>query len=120
LEALSKRITNCDGQILTVKGTNIGIQLSLKDMNSKSVKVNEVLDAIKNSLKGIPPKRELREHAAVMEDQLAKSRELNTGLTTGMEGYMLSDSPSYNFGRQLQAGPSTTLHPERQRYFSSC
>ena len=41
LEALRKRITNCDGQILSVKGTNIGIQRSLTDMNSKIVKVNK-------------------------------------------------------------------------------
>jgi hypothetical protein len=42
-------------------------------MNSKIVKVNEILDSIKNSLKGIPSKRELREHAAVMENQLAQT-----------------------------------------------
>jgi heme oxygenase len=26
LEAISKRVTKCDGQILAIKGTNIGIQ----------------------------------------------------------------------------------------------
>jgi hypothetical protein len=52
-------------------------------MNTKIVNVNEVLDSINNSLKGIPSKRELCEHAALMEDPLTQSRELNTGLTYG-------------------------------------
>jgi len=41
-------------------------------MNLKTVKVNEVLNSIKDSLRGVPSKRELREHAAGMEDQLAQ------------------------------------------------
>jgi len=120
LEAISKWVTNCDGQMLSIKGTNVRIQRSLQDMNSKIVKVNEILDAIKNSLRGIPSKRELREHAAVMEDQLAQSRELNTGLTMAMEGYKFSESASYNFGKQgPQAGSSTTVRPERRHYIGS-
>jgi hypothetical protein len=35
LEAISKRVTNCDSQILSIKGSNIGIQRSLKEMNSQ-------------------------------------------------------------------------------------
>jgi hypothetical protein len=42
-------------------------------MNSKIVKVNEILESIKNALKGVPTKRELREHAASMKDRLAQS-----------------------------------------------
>jgi len=90
---MSKRITNVDGQILSVKGTNIGIQRSLKDMNSKIVKVNKVSDSIKNSLKAIPSKRELREHAAIMGDQFVHVRELNTGLTMAMDGYNFRNLP---------------------------
>jgi len=89
-------------------------------MNSKIVIVNEVLSSLKNSLKDVPSRKELRQHAAAMEDQLVQSRELNTGLTTAMEGYKLSESASYGLGKQVpQAGPSTTVHPERQRYFST-
>jgi hypothetical protein len=73
LKAMSKRITNCDSQVLSIKATNIGVQRSLKDMNIKIVKVNKGLDSIKNSLKGIPSKRELTEHVAIMVDQLAQS-----------------------------------------------
>jgi len=37
-----------------------------------------------------------------------------------MEGYKFLESASFNFGQQaLQAGPSTRVHPERQRYFGS-
>jgi hypothetical protein len=98
----------------------IGIQRSLKEMNSKIVRVNETLDSLKNSLKGIPSKRELREHVAFIENQLAQSRELNTCLTTAMESYKFSESASFNFGKQgPQAGPSTTVYPERQHYFGS-
>jgi len=68
LEVMSKRITNCDSQILSIKGTNIGIQRPLKDMNSKIQKVNEVLDSIKTSLKEVPSRRELREHATAMNE----------------------------------------------------
>jgi hypothetical protein len=35
LEAISKRFTTCHSQVLAIKGTNIGIQSSLKDMNSR-------------------------------------------------------------------------------------
>jgi predicted nucleic acid-binding Zn-ribbon protein len=120
LEAIPKRVTNCDSQILNTKGTKIGIQRSLKDMNSKIIKVTETLESIRNSLKEVPSKRELREHAAATEDQLAQSRELNTDLTTAMEGYKFSESTPYDFrGPGLQAGPSTTVHPERQHYFGS-
>jgi hypothetical protein len=118
LEAISKRITSCDAQILAVKGTNIGLQRSLKDMNSKIQKVNDVLESIKNSLKEVPSRRELREHATAMDEQLVQMQEVNTGLTTAMEGYKFSESSQFNF-RIPQAGPSTTEHPERQRYFGS-
>jgi hypothetical protein len=118
LEIIGNRITNCDGQILAIKGTNIGIQRSLKDMNSKILKVNEVLGSIKSSLKEVPSRRELREDATAMDEQLVQMREVNTGLTTAMEGYKFSESSQINF-QIPQAGPSTTIHPERQRYFGS-
>jgi hypothetical protein len=66
-------------------------------MYSNIVQVNEVLDSIKNSLREIPSRRELREHAAVVDEQIAQDREVNTKLTTAMEGYKFSDSSRYNF-----------------------
>jgi predicted nucleic acid-binding Zn-ribbon protein len=85
LEAISKRVTKCDGQILAIKGTNIGIQRSLKDMNSKIQKVNEVLQSIKKNFKEDPSRRELEEHATAMDEQEAQVQEVNMGLTTAME-----------------------------------
>jgi len=120
MEAMSKRITNNASQILAVKGTNIGIQRSLKDMNSKIQKVNEVLNSIKSSLKEVPSKRELREHAATMDKQIDQVKEVITGLTMAMEGYKFSESSRFGFHPQsAQAGPSTTVHPQSQRYFGS-
>jgi predicted nucleic acid-binding Zn-ribbon protein len=63
IEAMSKRITDNASQILAVKGTNISIQRSLKDINSKIQKVNKVLDSIINFFREVPSRRELREHA---------------------------------------------------------
>ena len=53
-----------------------------------------------------------------------KIQEVNTGLTTAMEGFKVSKSSRFNFREGApratpfqQAGPS--VHPERQRYFGS-
>ena len=54
MEAMSKRVTDNVSQILGITENNIGIQRSLKDMNSKIGRVNEVLDSIKSSLKKVP------------------------------------------------------------------
>jgi len=57
-------------------------------------------------------------HATAMNEQLVQMQEVNTGITNAMEGYMFSESSHYNFRQQpFQAGPSTAVHPERQRYF---
>ena len=120
MEAMNKHIMDNPSQILAIKGTNIGIQRSLKDMNSKIQKVNEVLDSIKTSLREVPSRRELKEHPTAMGEQIVQMQEVNTGLTTAMEGYKFSESSQYNFRQQVpQAGPSTTVHPERRRYFGS-
>jgi predicted nucleic acid-binding Zn-ribbon protein len=92
LEAISKRVTSCDCQILSIKGTNIGIQRSLNDMNSKIAKVNEVFGSIKSSLKEVPSRKELKDDATTMDEQLVRMQEVNTGLTPAMEGYRFSES----------------------------
>jgi len=97
MEAMSKRITDNASQILRIKGTNIGMQRSLKDMNSKIEKVNEVLNCIKNSLKEVPSRRELRDHAVAIDEQLVQMQEVNMGLTTAMEGSKFSQSSQYDF-----------------------
>jgi hypothetical protein len=96
IEAIRNSVTNCEAQILSIKRVHIGIETSLKDVKLKIIGVMEVMDSIKYSLNGIPSKRKLREHMAVMDDQLAQTRELHTGLTTAMEGLKLSESASFN------------------------
>jgi Zn-finger domain-containing protein len=61
-------------------------------MNSKIAKVNEVLGSIKSSLKEVPSRKELKDHATTMDEQLVCMQEVNTGLTTAMEGYRFSES----------------------------
>jgi len=62
MEKLSKRILDNANQIISVKGTSIGIQRSLKDMNTKIEQVNKVLESIKTSLKEVPSKKDLKDH----------------------------------------------------------
>lgn len=89
-------------------------------MSSKIVKVNEVLYSIKNSLREVPSRRELRKHIAVMDEQIALLKEVNTGLTTTMKGYKVSASSNYSLRPQSpQAGPSLSVHTHRQYYFGS-
>jgi len=97
IEAMRKCIRNNASPILAVKGTNIGIQASLKDMNTKVQKINKVLESIKTSLKQVPSRRELRDHATAMDEQIVQMQEVNAGLTTAMEGYKFSESAQYNF-----------------------
>jgi hypothetical protein len=54
MEAMIKHIVDNASQILAIKGTNNGMQRSLKDMNSKIQKVNKVLHSIKTSLREVP------------------------------------------------------------------
>jgi len=59
----------------------------------------------------------LRDHAVAMDEQLVQMQKVNMGLTTAMEGYKFSQSSQYDFRHPVpQAGPSTTVHPERQKY----
>jgi hypothetical protein len=70
MEAMGKWITDNPSQILAVKETNIGIQRSFIEMNSNIQNFNEVLDSIKSSLKEVPSRRELRQHAVAMDDEI--------------------------------------------------
>ena len=59
----------------------------------------------------------MRDHAVAMDEQLVQMQKVNMGLTTAMEGYKFSQSSQYDFRHPVpQAGPSTTVHPERQKY----
>jgi hypothetical protein len=66
-------------------------------MNSRIQQVNDVLDSIETSLREVASRCELREYATAMDEQLVQMQEVNTGLTTAMEGYKFSESSPYNF-----------------------
>jgi hypothetical protein len=57
------------------------------DMGSKIEKVNCLLQSTKDSLQEVPSRKELNEHAAVMDKQIAQVQKVNTELTTTKEGY---------------------------------
>ena len=124
MEAMSKRITANSIQLLASQNKNKKIQEDLQGLTTAVESVNKVMTKIKDSLKNIPLRQELRDHVLLMEEQNIRFREANTGLTTAMDGFKVSESSRFNFRPERnstfqQAGPSTTVHPERQRYFGS-
>ena len=124
MEAMSKRITANSIQLLVNQNKNKKIQDDIRGLTIAIESVNKTMSKIRDSLKDIPSRQELRIHAAIMDEQTMKIQEVNTGLTTAMEGFKVSESSRFNFGQGVpkttpfqQAGPS--VHPERQRYFGS-
>lgn len=68
----------------------------------------------------MPWRSESAEHEAIMDKQLGQIQAVHTGLNQAMEAYKFSESSKYTFTAQaLQAGPSTNVHPQRQRHFGS-
>jgi len=118
LQASSKTITENTIQILAVKGKMNSTQMGMKYLASKVDSVNKILSSITKSLAEIPSKKELNNHPSSTADQVAQIQEVNTGLTTAMEGYKFSESSRFDFrGNTVplgQAGPSGFLHPQRQ------
>ena len=110
LDNLSKRITDNSSQILYIKGMNIGIQQSLKDINSKVESTTKVLNSIKLSLKEVPSRRELRDHVAKMEEYMSRFQTMNTGMTTAMEEFQFSQSSHIDFAHVGQT-PQAGKHP---------
>jgi len=121
MEAMSKRITTNSLQLLANQNKNKKIQDDIRGLTMAIESVNQVMSKIKDSLKDIPSRQELRNHVMIMDEQTTKIQEVNTGLTTAMEGFKVSESSRFNFREKAtpfqQAGPS--VHPERQRYFGS-
>lgn len=58
-----------------------------------------------SSLEEVPSKKDVREHVSAMDEQMVQIQEVNTGITTAMEGYKFSESSHYNFRQHIpQAG----------------
>jgi len=83
--------------------------------------VNKAMTAVTTSLKNVPSKGELHRHELAMEEQMQQVANVNTRLTTTMEGYKFSEYSPYDFRRpSTVAGPSGTqyMHPQRQAFFN--
>jgi hypothetical protein len=120
LEVQSKQISDNSLQVLAVKVTTQTIHKGISVLTKRIDEVNKSMAAVTTSLKNNPSKRELPLHAHTMEEQIAQVGEVNTGLTTAMEGYQLSQSSLYDFRRtSVTAGPSGTqfVHLQRQAAF---
>jgi len=77
----------------------------MKDLTTKVDGVNKILSRITNSLKEVPMKKELRDHAILMEDQTMRVQDVNTGLTMAMEEYKVSESSRFNFRQNVPEVP---------------
>ena len=97
LEAQSKRIINNTLQLLAVKSSTQATQKGMSLLTKRVDELAKVTAAITTSLKQIPTKLELRQHASSMEGHKVQMTEVNTGLTTSMEACKFSQSTPYNF-----------------------
>jgi len=82
---MSKRRTDNSVRILAIQGTNKRIQDGMNHLTKNIDQVNIILTSITKSLKEVPSKQELSEHAVAMDEQVVQIQEVNTGLTTTME-----------------------------------
>jgi hypothetical protein len=120
LEEQNKWISDNTLQILAVKVLTQTIENGISMLTNEIDKVNTSVVAITTSSKSVPSKWELLLHAHTMEEQMVQVPEMNTGLTTAMEGYKLSESSPYNLRRtSVTAGPLGTqyVHPQGQAAF---
>jgi len=107
LGALSKRISDNTLKLLAFKSSIQSTQKGLSLLSKRVDEVTKTTAAITLSLKQVPMKVELQQHASPMEDHKKQMVEVNTGLTTAMEECKFSQSSPYNFRRtSIVAGPS--------------
>jgi hypothetical protein len=121
LEALSKQISDNLLQILAVKVSAQNAENGVSVYSKWMDELNKALTAITTLLKSVPSRRELHLHAQTMEEHMQQITEMNTGLTTAMDGYKFSESSPYDFRRSSAvASPSGTqnVHPQRQAAFN--
>jgi len=84
-------------QFLAKRGTNDVIQKNVKQLLKEIENVNIILSSLTWSLKELPLTKELHNHATKMENEIVRIEEVNTAVTSGLEGNKLSESSKYNF-----------------------
>jgi len=107
LEAQSKRITDNSLQLIAVKTSIQAVQKGMAQLSKRVDEVVKTTAAITTSLKHVPTKLELQQHAQAMKEHKVQMTEVNTGLTIAMEECKFSQSTPYDFRRtNVTAGPS--------------
>jgi len=82
------------------------VQNGVSVLSKRIDEVNIVMAAITTSLKNVLSRRELQLHEHSMEVQMQQVAEMNKGLTTAMERYIVSQSSPYDVRRfSMVAGP---------------
>lgn len=117
LEALSKRISDNTLQISAVIVTAQTVQNAISVLTKRIDEVNKPMATITTSLTDVPSKEQLRLNAQKIDEQMMQVANVNTGLTTAIEGYKFWESSPYDFRRtSVTAGPSGMqfVHPQRQ------
>lgn len=121
LEAQIKNLTDNGLQIFTQNVSLQAVETSVGVLFKRIEKVNKGLEAITQSMKHIPSKRELRRHQATMDERLAQVEAINTGLTTVMEHYIFSESIPFEFPHNFArpSGTHQSMHPQTRSAFQS-
>jgi len=109
MEAMSKRSSGNSIQLLAHQNTNKQIQEEMMELRGKFDSVNQIVSSITKSLKNVPTKKELWDHAIFLEEQTMRVQEVNTGLTMSMEEYKVSESSRCNFRQKVPEVPRVTL-----------
>jgi len=103
--------------LLNHKKAIVTLQEETKNISRQHKEIFTVIEGIQEFLKEVPTWMDLLKHMKAMDETLQKIREVNTGLTTHMESYEVSESTSHRT-RSVHAGPSN-IHPSRYQQVRS-
>jgi len=113
-DMVSKQVTN-GSTLLNHTKPIMKLQEESKNYAKRQDDMEEVIQGIQNILETLPTKSDLLKYTKAMDKQLAIFQEVNTGLTTHLEEYKISESAPHK-PESVQAGPSNK-HPDRQTWF---
>jgi len=112
MQNLCKRINDNSIQILAVKASNQSIQKSIAGITKRIDEVNKTMVAITDAPKNVPSRRELRKHTLEMDEWVAQIQEINTGLTTALDGCKSSETTHQGVNLYAVMQASTSKQPE--------
>ena len=121
LEDQGKKLLDLSLQNFANKVATQAIQKTVGILSRRVDEVTTVLATVTDKIKDLPSKREILQFQATMEDSRNRLAEVNTGLTTALDQYKLSESTPLGIPQSF-AGPSGTqsfMHPQRAAAFQS-